>query len=60
WTFNETKGVPVRQVFGVSTSGTEWKFLRLRDTTVTIDLDDYYITDPGRILAILVHMVETA
>ncbi len=60
WTFNANKGRPVRQVFGVSTTGTEWKFLRLRDTAVTIDLDTYDITDPGRILAILLHMVETA
>ncbi len=60
WKFNANKGEPVRQVFGVSTSGAEWKFLRLRDTALTIDLDAYHFTDPGRILAILVHMVETA
>lgn len=60
WVFNAAEGIPVNQVFGVTTTGFEWKFLRLRDTALTIDLDDYLITDPGRILAALVHMVETA
>jgi len=60
WTFNQNKGKPVRQVFGASTTGTEWKFLRLRDTALTIDLDTYSIAEPGRILAVLLHMIETA
>jgi hypothetical protein len=60
WLFNVAKGEAVTQVYGVSTTGTQWKILRLRDTSLTIDTDDYFIADPGRILAILVHMVETA
>jgi hypothetical protein len=60
WLFNAGKGEAVTQVYGVSTTGTHWKFLRLRDTSLAIDNDDYFITDPGRILAILKHMIETA
>ena len=60
WLFNTKKGVPVTQVFGASTTGTNWKFLRLRDTLLTLDLDEYFISDVGRILGILLHMMETA
>lgn len=60
WLFNANEGVGVSQVFGVATTGTEWKFLRLSNTDLTIDSDDYLVSDPGRILAILVHMIQTA
>ena len=60
WLFNAAGGHPVTQVFGVSTLGTQWKFLRLRDTALTIDDDNYYVADLGRILGILVHMATTA
>lgn len=60
WLFNAARGESVTQVYGVSTTGTQWKFLRLRDSDLTIDTGDYFIDDPGRILGILVHMIETA
>jgi hypothetical protein len=60
WLFNHSKGEPVSQVFGATTTGTHWKFLRLRDTQVALDTDDYFITDLGKILGILLHMAETA
>lgn len=47
-------------MFGVSTVGTQWKFLRLRDTALTIDTDIYYVADLGRILGILVLVATTA
>ncbi len=60
WLFNEQKNEPVQQVFGASTTGRQWKFLRLQDTQVTLDTDDYYIPDVGKILGILLHMATTA
>jgi len=42
------------------TSGSVWKFLRLLDRTVGIDLDEYHISNAGKILGILMHMVEEA
>lgn len=60
WLFNATKNEPVTQVFGASTTGTHWKFLRLRDTQVTLDADDYFIGDVNKILGILLHMADTA
>ena len=60
WVFNVSKNERIAQVFGASTTGTHWKFLRLRDTLVTLDADDYFIRDLGKILGILLQMAETA
>ena len=60
WLFNAQKHEPVSQVFGASTTGTHWQFLRLRDREVTVDLDNYFLPEIGKILGILLHMAETA
>ena len=55
---NEKAGSPVDMVFGVVTTGGDWRFLRLEGATVTLDLREYYIADPGKILGILRSFVE--
>jgi hypothetical protein len=60
WLFNARSNEAVEQVYGAATTGSHWKFLRLRDTQVEIDADDYFVTDVGKILAILLHMAVTA
>lgn len=44
-------------IYGVVTTGTVWKFLKLQEETVFIDLPEYYIDRVGKILAVLLHMV---
>ena len=51
--FNQREGNPIETVYGTVTSGTVWRFLRLTDNTVEIDLDEYYTRDIGKILGIL-------
>jgi hypothetical protein len=58
--FNEGRGRPTRVVFGAVTSGSDWRFLRLRDATVEIDTAEYYASDVERIVGVLVHMLATA
>jgi hypothetical protein len=58
--FNEREGTPTRSTYGAVTTGTVWKFLRLTDKALTLDLDEYLISQPERILGVLVHMVATA
>lgn len=60
WEFNRASGAPAEQVFGAATTGTNWKFLRLRDAELTLDLSEYHVTQVDRILAILQHMAATA
>lgn len=54
--FNEGRGHPLPRLYGAVTSGTDWRFLQLDGTAVTLDLREYPITELDRILGILVHM----
>lgn len=51
---NETK---VSRIYGVVTTGTIWKFLKLEGNDVYIDLDDYLIETPDKIMGILLEMI---
>jgi hypothetical protein len=44
-------------IFGVVTSGTNWKFLKLQEQQISIDLDDYYLSNIGKILGILTNCI---
>ncbi len=41
--FNQRENSNVNSLFGVVTSGTNWKFLKLEEQTVFIDLKEYYL-----------------
>ncbi len=56
--FNQKAGNTIPVVHGVVTTGGAWKFLRLAGSTVTLDLKEYYIDDPGRVLGISRSIVE--
>ncbi len=54
-TFNRQEGQPIDTIYGAVTTGEIWKFLKLADTTVSIDLTDYYISpNLEQILGILI------
>ncbi|AFY33325.1 hypothetical protein [Calothrix sp. PCC 7507] len=56
--FNEAKGKPLIAVYGTVSSGTQWRFLKLEQETVTIDLIDYSLPPIEPILSFLVWMVK--
>jgi len=57
--FNEKEGNKVPIIYGLITTGIFWRFLKLKDNTIHIDLKDYSIEDnPGRIIGILSAMVK--
>ncbi len=56
--FNEKEGNITTKIYGSVTTGNLWKFLKLEDNRVFIDMDDYGIKDLGRILGILSEMIE--
>ena len=56
--FNQKAGNPTPVVHGVVTTGGAWKFLKLEGTAVTLDLKEYYVDDPGKILGVLRSIVE--
>ncbi len=55
--FNAEKGNDIRCVYGVSTTGVEWLFLKLEEKSLHIDMTVYTIERCDRILGILASMV---
>ena len=48
----------LKKIYGAVTTGTAWKFLKLEEKQVSIDLDEYSIDSPGKIIGILSKMIE--
>ncbi len=59
-TFHERRNNPIPTVYGVVTTGTLWKFLRLTGDTAHLDLTEYYIKEIDLIVGILVAMIREA
>ncbi|MGH7169851.1 MAG: hypothetical protein ACRELG_06215 [Gemmataceae bacterium] len=55
--FNERDKTPVSAVYGCVSSGTNWRFLKLQGTRLSIDRPEYYLSDAGKIVGILVSML---
>lgn len=51
--FNQNAQREVKTIYGVVTSGTNWRFLTLEEQTVCIDSVEYYINNVEKILGIL-------
>ncbi|MEM9213674.1 MAG: hypothetical protein AAGD25_04945 [Cyanobacteria bacterium P01_F01_bin.150] len=52
---NNTSALPSdHPIYGVVTTGTTWKFLKLEHQTVFIDVQDYYIKEVNKIVGILI------
>jgi len=51
--FNQREQNPITTIYGVVTMGTNWKFLRLTDHQIEIDLREYYLSEIDQILGIL-------
>ena len=57
--FNEKEGNSISCSYGAVTSGVAWKFLKLQDDTLFIDLKDYNLEDkPEKVLGIFSAMIE--
>lgn len=58
--YNERDGKPISCIHGAVTTGHAWKFLTLKADIVFIDIEDYYINNPGKVVGILTHMISTS
>ena len=54
--FNERAGQPLETLYGAVTIGNLWKFLKYERNTVFIDQQEYHISNPAKIVGILVAM----
>lgn len=57
--FNAENNKSISTVYGSVTSGNLWNFLKLENTTITIDLTEYLIPPVEKLLGILVWMVRS-
>ena len=56
--FNENNAQPISTIYGCISSGTAWRFLKLEEQTVIVDLTDYPLPPTESILGMLVWMVD--
>lgn len=56
--FNELNHGSIEHIYGTVTTGTIWRFLRLTDRTVSVDLTDYGMPPVDQILGILTYLVQ--
>lgn len=57
--FNERHQNIIPTIYGVVTTGSNWKFLQLNGSVVEADLDEYYLSDVGKLLGILRYCATT-
>lgn len=55
--FNQANQVNISTIYGSVSNGTQWRFLKLEGSTVTIDLMDYALPPVDQILGCLIWMV---
>jgi len=58
--FNAAKNRPISVIYGSISNGTQWRFLKLEENVVTIDLMDYPLPPVEEILGVLVWMVQNS
>ncbi|MBW4573160.1 MAG: hypothetical protein KME31_35925 [Tolypothrix carrinoi HA7290-LM1] len=56
--FNQRKENKIEIIYGVVTTGSVWKFMRLIEQRIEVDLDEYFIQDIGKLLGILRSFVD--
>ncbi len=56
--FNAKASPPVGDIHGVVTTGGAWKFLRLSGSELSLDVPEYFVAEPGRILGILANILD--
>ncbi|EIJ43127.1 hypothetical protein BegalDRAFT_2273 [Beggiatoa alba B18LD] len=55
--FNQKAGKQPNYVYGVVTTGNQWLFMRLKNNLVEIDLNERYINEPEKIVALLISLL---
>ncbi len=55
--FNQKSANDIQTIYGVVTSGTNWRFLTLHKNIVYIDTVEYYIKEVNKILGILLQSI---
>ena len=55
--YNAMADQPIPTLYGIVTTGSVWRFLRLVGTDATIDADEYFLDQPEKIVGIILSML---
>lgn len=58
--FNERDGNPINRIYGTVTTGDRWKFLKLEEQVIEIDLGEYFLNNVNKIMGILASSINDA
>jgi transketolase C-terminal domain/subunit len=58
--FNERGENGISTIYGAVTTGSLWKFLKLENQTIYVDMREYYLVNVGKILGILLSMIQNS
>ncbi|MEO6724359.1 MAG: hypothetical protein ABIP14_03565 [Blastocatellia bacterium] len=58
--FNERENSVVQTVYGATTTGSAWNFISLHQRKAEVDLREYSVKEPGKVLGILLYMLNQA
>ena len=56
--FNQKQGSMIPSIYGCVSNGTQWRFMRLQESCLSVDLHDYPLPPVDRILGFLAWMAE--
>jgi hypothetical protein len=56
---NQSEGNNVKNIYGCVTNGNQWVFLQLTGNLVVVDLDEYYINQPEKIISVFVSLIKS-
>lgn len=56
--FNLKAQQPATPIYGVVTTGTNWRFLKLEGKTAFVDRDEYYVSQVDKLLGIFISIME--
>ncbi|MFK7946887.1 MAG: hypothetical protein AB8G11_04805 [Saprospiraceae bacterium] len=55
---NQNEGYNFKTLFGCSTTGTEWRFIKLENNVITLDIDRYFLSNIDTLLGVLQVIVD--
>lgn len=58
--YNQQYNIHSKIIYGIVTTGSEWKFLTLAENTITIDNNEYFISEIHKLFGILVSIIKNA
>ena len=56
--YNAREGKEMPCIYGAVTTGHAWKFLKLEANTAYIDIENYYIKNPRKVVGIFTYMIK--